>query len=230
MTEFGRFRRGSVLMEFVLVAPLYFALLGGLFIVGGLLVNRMRMHMSDHLVTWIGASRLCPGSVDSQTGEKQKDSQIVQSLVNQLFDRAVGGIEPDKESFVVKWDDSNELRVNGFMGFYYGGITKLPVSVPSWIRGMLGMQGAVTGDGTSEWFNMETAEFDCGYFRSYSFHRLSSTSRSRETRGIDIASGGVLESVLNEIWIGSERKEDVSIPIQTVKGNNKGRVLGRFGE
>lgn len=45
--------RGSVLMEFLLVAPLYFALLGGLFTVGELLLLGNRMAVADRNMSYI---------------------------------------------------------------------------------------------------------------------------------------------------------------------------------
>ena len=232
--------RGSVLMEFVIVAPLYFLLLGGIFMVGGLMLNRIRMHVGDHLVTWVGGSRFCPVDSDS-LDEDNRSAEKVKELTAQLFGIPVGGMTLDDEGFVVKRPDDDLSRVNDFMALYFGGITRLPVNIPAWIRGMMGMQGAMTTDGNSEWFLMDTAEYECGYARSYSFHRMfldldskdgsggDSSYRSKSISAADVATRGYLEGVLNETWIGrpSQAKATVIGEAQTFP---QGRLLGRFGE
>ncbi|MCL1856629.1 MAG: hypothetical protein FWF84_03170 [Kiritimatiellaeota bacterium] len=50
-------RRGSVLMETVLVLPLYLTLLGGLFIVGDMLLGRLRLSAVERTYTWLVADR-----------------------------------------------------------------------------------------------------------------------------------------------------------------------------
>lgn len=241
MSEKGG-ERGSVLMEFIIVAPLYFLLLGGLFMVGGLGLNRIRMHVGDHLVTWVGGSRFCPTESGSQSGDAEKSWKKVKELTSQLFECPIGGMSTDDEGFEVKRPDDEPTRVNDFMGLYFGGITRLPVNVPSWVRGMMGMQGAMTRDGNSEWFLMETAEYDCGHDRAYSFHRMgldfdsknggsdSLPYRSKFIRASDVVSRGYLESVLNENWIGSSSSQRTTVTIGAAQEFPKGRMLGRFGE
>ncbi len=233
---------GSVLMEFVIVAPLYFLLLGGMFMVGGLLLNRIRMHVGDHLVTWVGGSRFCPTDSDSRTGEKVRSSEKVKELTAQLFGVPIGGMSMDDDGFEVKLTDDDKEKVNDFMGLYFGGITRLPVNVPAWVRGMMGMHGTMTDGGDSEWFLMETAEYECGFDRSYSFHRLfmdldskdgssgDVSYRSKSISAADVAMRGYLESVLGEIWIGGAVSEKKTVSIGEAKTFPQGRLLGRFGE
>lgn len=231
---------GSVLMEFVIVAPLYFLLLGGLFMVGGLMLNRIRMHVGDHLVTWVGGSRFCPTDYDSATGETRRSPEKVKSLTSQLFGVPIGGMSLDDEGFEVKLSDDNLEKVNDFMGLYFGGITRLPVDIPAWIRGMMGMQGAMATDGNSEWFLMDTAEYGCGYERAFSFHRMSldfdsekgisGNYRSKFISAADVATRGYLESVLNERWIGGGSSDAKPATITGAQTFPQGRLLGRFGE
>ena len=237
-------QRGSVLMEFVIVAPLYFLLLGGLFLVGDLILNRSRMHMGDHLATWVGASRFCPRS------EGGKDRDAVDGLVQELFGRSVGGVVPHGENggFDTNWfdvlEDNSAGKVNGFMGLFYGGILNLPVKVPDWVRGMIGLHGLTMGKGSNEIFLMKTADFHCGDYRSYSFHRLpmhgiddthiptgedEKVSRSKRIAAGDIVLRGQLDNVIRETWIstGVPFKPGNLRPKQPFA---KQRYLGRFGE
>ena len=235
-------RRGSVLMELVVVLPLYFLLFGGVFMLGGVALSRIRMHLGDHLVTWVGGSRFCP------TNEQgQKDPDKVRELVDQIFGCAIGGIAKDDDGFEVRWDSEGAWAVNDFMGMYYGGVTRLPVNVPSWIRGMMGMGGVMFESGTPGWLIAETSVFSCGRFRSYSFHRLSLpgidnggdpsgtlTSRAKSVPAKDVATRGYLETVLGETWIGlgesDEKPGKGKGGLSAALDIPKGRLLGRFGE
>lgn len=240
MMSRSKSERGSVLMEFVIVAPLYFLLLGGLFMIGGLMLNRIRMHVGDHLVTWVGGSRFCPTDSDSSAGEIERSSEKVKELTAQLFGVPIGGMSLDDEGFEVRLTDDDQEKVNDFMGLYFGGITRLPVNIPAWIRGMMGMQGTMTRDGNSEWLLMDTAEYGCGYERSYSFHRMfvdfdskggsSGNYRSKFISAADVATRGYLESVLNETWIGGGESDAKPTTISEAQTFPQGRLLGRFGE
>ena len=233
-------------MEFVIVAPLYFLLLGGMFMVGDLILNRARMHIGDHLATWVGASRFCPKNGNG------KDKEAVDLFVQELFDRAIGGIVPhgENDGFDTDWfdvrEDHRKSKVNGFMELFYGGIRQLPVKIPNWVRGMVGMHGVMVGEGADEVFLMDTADFNCGDWRSYSFHRLpmhgiddtqdptgddEKISRSKRIAAGDIAiaNRGHVGNVIMETW--------VSTGIVKAPGElgphaplSKKRLLGEYGE
>ena len=206
------------------------------------MLNRIRMHVGDHLVTWVGGSRFCPTDSDSNDEGIERSSERVKELTAQLFGVPIGGMSLDDEGFEVKRPDDDPTRVNDFMALYFGGITRLPVNIPSWIRGMMGMQGTMTSDGNSEWFLMDTAEYESGYARSYSFHRMSldldskgdnvgdSSYRSKSISAVDVATRGYLESVLTEIWIGSPESQAKPPQIGDARTFPQGRLLGRFGE
>ena len=177
-------RRGSVLMEFVVVAPLYFILLGGLFILGDLAMNRIRVHMGDHFVTWVGGSRFCPVKPSSKD---DKDVDKVQALLKPLYDLSIGGavdevgfkVDTPSDQRSSRW---NHTDLNHFMRLYMGRVKRLPLKMPDWARGMFGMQDAVTGTANMDEYETITYTSDeC--FRAYSFHRLLLTGIDTEDDG-----------------------------------------------
>ena len=239
-------RDGSVLMEFIVVAPLYFVLLGGLFILGDLVVNRIRIHMGDHFVTWVAGSRFCP--VD-ESGDK--DSEKVRALLKPLYDLSIGG-SPDDVGFKVDYYEgdttsASNTRLNHFMGFYMGRIKRLSLKIPNWATGMFAMQEVMTSSADANRYSTINYQSDeC--FRSYSFHRLPLTgidkneasssrdgySRSRDVSSDELVHDGYISRVVSDYWISdpgygngtaSENAPAVSKKLGTIP-----RILGYFGE
>lgn len=232
----GSSRSGSVLMEFVLVAPLYFLLLGGLFLVADLSVNKMRMQFGDELVTWVGASRFCPHGEDGG-----RDAGKIAELLVALFERSIGGADI---GFRVN-AATGEHRLNDFMSYYSGGIVKLPVQVPGWVRGMMSMSGLMAGkaDPDSAWFNRATIDMDCDFPRVHVFHRhaLSGIDRSSDLddpvsrdRAIpihDVVTRGYLGNVLDGRWIHLDEGNDgTGQSLFQPQELPRRRFLGMFGE
>ena len=206
--------RGSVLMEFVIVAPLYFLLLGGLFLIGDLSLNRIRMHIGDQLATWVGASRFCP--VNPGVG---KDRDSVDRLVALLFGKEVGaeiGADGKLKTDGVRWFDVEAYPVgdgNGFVQSFRGGVTKLPIKVPPWVSGMFNMQDMMTGGGTGARF-VDPVFFGGDTYRSYVVHRLpvagmdddseppddDCCNRSRKIPARDVVYAGYVGNVVSEGW------------------------------
>ena len=135
-------QKGSVLMEFLVVLPLYFALIGGLFFVGELIVNRVRLQIGDFAVTWMGADRF-------------SDAQLCTSSMGFLFEEKFDGLG---RYFVNESED--DAKVNRFCALHLGGVD-LDIRMPQWIRGMLFMQDAVTrtnedyDDSNPKWDELE---------------------------------------------------------------------------
>ena len=233
-------RRGSVLMEFVVVAPLYFVLLGGLFIVADLMVNRIRMHIGDHLVTWVGGSRYCPA--EGPDGESAAD--FLSGTVKTLFERSIGG--PPGNDFSVMRETASGVDANAFMALNYGSVNALPVKMPSWARGMFAMQEATTGDALSEMATQDVVWYDCDYFRSFSYHRLALTgidtgidpadvySRARDIPMAHTLLSGNLNDLLDDEWIALEKDDDGGTSTTSPGVDESGfpirRALVQFGE
>ena len=244
----GKRMRGSVLMEFVIVAPLYFALLGGLFFIGELTLNRLRMHIGDHTGTWLGATRLMGYPTDSK-GNPLKGDLIAKLLQEKLFLETMeltGRIKVNQ----IKEDGSDSTKINRFMAMYAGGIEKLSVSLPDWARGMLFMQDAMTGEDTSDFTTKQSytyfsdAEND---WRDFSFHRYThlydgdsprnpgiGKSNDRAGAAVNLVKGEVLGNVIGDGWICMPESSTGDSP-QVPQGQNDKegivtRELSQWGE
>ena len=224
-------------MEFVVVAPLYFILLGGLFIVADLMQNRIRTHIGDIFTTWVGGSRFCP------VQDGVRDAECVRQLMVPMFSRSIGGPIPDFEVDRSKDDGNN---VNQFMALNMGGILKLPVKMPDWARGMFLMQESENGDPSADFSKLATITYesrnseDGNIYRSFSFHRLgenevaASYDRSRAVSAEDVIIRGYLDNVLADTWVCNlDLESTVGKPTATIsakQGIEKKRNLGMFGE
>lgn len=167
-------RNGSVLMEFVVVAPLYFILLGGLFMVGDLVTNRVRFHIGEHFVTWVGASRFCPVVKDG-ANKGDKDPEQVKALIKPMYDLSIGGAVDDAGFRVdtpEEMSSQGQIYHNNFMQFYMGRIKSIPIAMPEWARGMYQMENAMQGSSDMDEYSSVVYERKGEDFHSYSFHRL----------------------------------------------------------
>lgn len=222
--------RGSVLMEFIIVAPLYFLLLGGMFILGDAALNRIRLHIGDRCVTWAGGDR-----------RFQRFEDCVQQLRDAIEPMFVYSIDAQNPEFRVAREVGDSSQFNSFCAFYMGAVNELILSIPSWAQGMRDMPEVMANDYDSE--AVSTTEFDCDYYRSFSFHRLwlrgvddaepnadDAFCRSRLLSANDMVSRGVLENVLAERWIGSAAEPQINTPLRGSSQMAKQRILGDFGE
>ena len=234
-------------MEFIIVAPLYFILLGGLFILGDLAVNRIRVHIGDHFVTWVGGSRFCP--VD---GNGNKDKNKVQAILKPLYDLSIGGAVNGVGFKVDSSDDrasaGNHANLNSFMKFHMGKVKRLPLKMPGWARGMFTMNDAMEGkDGSGEYEDM-VFNRDRG-FSSYVFHRCALSgidkyapsaekdgySRSRGISADRLVHGDYVSSVVGDFWISDPGYGDGGGVGNSQSGSAQSmgevpRYLGYFGE
>lgn len=223
---------GSVLMEFVVVLPLYLLLLGGLFLVADLAVNKLRKHIGDELVTWVGASRFCP-----QDNTGQRDSGRVAALLLPLFERSIGGAVI---GFKVNSKEET-LWQNNFMSCYAGGIIKLPIHMPEWVRGMMAVSDLMSGKSNSEWRNQSEIQIACDTSQTTVFQRQAlsgidmdsdmgdAVSRDRAISACDVVVRGYLDNVVNGEWIHLD--ESGAGPALTAPQSiPKGRLLGVFAE
>lgn len=209
-------RRGSVLMEFVVVMPLYCALLGGLFFLGELSVNRIRLHVGDQVGTVLAATRLM-----KPTPGMERDPIV------DLLGRYVFGDTLELTGEISVGQDP--VFKNGFMAMYAGGIKRLEVKAPAWMRGMLYMHEAFDGGG------MENLKADPAYEylpgkdwrRSMSIHRVRKWGEgvNRAASAGEVVNYGILMNVLSDNWILDMSKEKspvidpdrVAIGVQSVR-------------
>ena len=215
-------------MEFLLVLPLYFALVGGLFFVGELMINRIRLQIGDFTVAWMGADNFTGESITSE----------MKYLLSEAFDT--------DGSFEVR-QVNEESKVNHFSALFMGGV-KLTIEMPIWIRGMTAMQNMTMGEKDKmlnednqavdfDWVNTKDHHFFDGYathMRSRLFHRIAYSGtefdRSREINAQEMVAAGYLANVISDSWINNA--ED-GIPVGSIENVDQGeikRVLWTFGQ
>jgi len=122
---------GSVLMETVLVLPLYLLLLGGLFIVGDIMLARFHLSAVERTYAWRGSSRV-PGE------------PLRAPLLEMMPDRHL--VENESKSAVVKHAGGVNNVANRFLHFVYAN-AKAVVKVPFWI-GMANTQQTINPNDT----------------------------------------------------------------------------------
>lgn len=234
-------RKGSVLMEFLVVLPLYFTLVGGLFFIGELMINRVRLQIGDFAVTWIGADRF-------------SDPSLCGSAMEFLFEEKFDG----RGTYVVNESEDAE-KVNRFCALHLGGVD-LDIVMPSWILGMLFVQDVTTGpvasEGDSEprWDKLDTHSFWMNdenerksLFRSFSIHRVLNDdmnyerARKHEIAGVergriaaDLLVNNVLLNVLSDRWVNNV--EESPLPagagesLTVLTEGAQPRILSGFGQ
>ena len=217
-------RKGSVLMEFVVVLPLYCALLGGMFFVGELMVNRIRLHVGDQVGTVMAATRLFQVSSDSE------DDPIVTTLGKYVF-----GDTLELAGEITVGRDPKSL--NGFMAMWAGGVKRLDVSAPDWMRGMLYMHESFNGSDMEDLKTKRVYSYLPGedYRRSVSFHRNSAWSEAlnRSATSGEVVCYGILVNVLSDNWILSESEAKISAIDADTRANGVSvvsRCLSQWGE
>ncbi len=220
-------------MEFILVAPLYFALLGGMFYVGELALNRIRLHVGDHCGTWLAACRFMDKPTEAWDAAGNPIDPIGTLLREHLFGETM------ELSNGAIWVDRVEdaYRFNHFMAFFKGGVDHLAVSMPDWARGMLFMSEATTGGEERE--NLDTKlyyrynENAPEPYRSYSFHRDSLTwpfNYDRSAPAISLVSQNILMNVLQDPWVCNIDGQLPQGSISNESGGTVSRILSRWGE
>lgn len=207
-------------MEFVIVAPLYFLLLGGLFYVGEFFLNRLLLNESDAFVTWSVGSRLIPDK-----------TSVGPNLANWLFD---ANLEMMKLAVDV---GPNSLDANAFCRLYAGGVEELELSVPDWIRGMMSMAAFMSGKRQSDFASVKTHAFfsvDDTYCRSASIHRRGDVptayDRSRSVPACDLLCREYLQNVLSDSWIENSSEYEGNATLGGDHGGYINRQMIQWGE
>ena len=116
--------RGAVLVEFLLVLPIYFVLMGGVFWVGDLFIARHKLLQSDRAAAWGYAVR-------------QNSSDPVLALNLALFDAASGNILTT--SGQVRGIRGTGDNPKGSWTQSVGATAKMFISKPPWTTGWQGM-------------------------------------------------------------------------------------------
>ena len=207
-------------MEFVVVAPLYFLLLGGIFYVGEFVANRIRINVGDQLLTWSVATRFC-----------QERGSIKQLLNGWLFGDTL------EYALLTVNDAPMAVGGNEFCSAYVGGIERIEIGMPGWANGMMNMHKAVSGEELSaadlrtRFTYFEDANTSV---RTVVMHRLKGFSgeydRSKNVRACDLMPRNYLVNVLSDSWAHSDNWQKETSPIENVQGGEVVRALVQWGE
>lgn len=246
---------GTVLMEWVVMLPIYFSLLSGCFLLGEMIVNKIRLQVGDHTVTWLVGDRMGQQNITPE--------EAMTYLFSEKFD-GNGRFRVDRGTDVE--------AMNHFATIYRGGV-KFDLALPDWILGPLDL-GNVMSEESSRDVDAEGRAFlwsrdaanvplfaledeNGRHLRSYSLHRVkpmdflpdddamyaqtkNDYNRARtapvdiqEWAGVDAGSmlaNGIFVNVLGDNWI-----EDAGQPISTanVSGDPPSamqRFLHEFGQ
>lgn len=110
---------GSVLLEGILVLPIYLMLLGALFIIGDLMRARMKLQVVERCITWIGGDRYSGHGAD---GMKK-----LLAAVGDTETAPVTGLS------VAELRDGDRLAGNSWLDAFMG-FAVVEVDVPVWMR------------------------------------------------------------------------------------------------
>ena len=116
-------------MECLVVMPIYFALLGGLFLVGEIVVNKMRVEIGDSVVTGLVADRI-------EVGIAPGDA------MSYLFQDKIAG-HGEFAVDAVNRSGSNEIN---YFSTKYMGYVSYGLYLPEWVRGWLSLGNVVAED------------------------------------------------------------------------------------
>ena len=166
-------RRGSILMEFVLVLPIYILLLGGLFLLGDMGLMALRISTGDRDVSMDAGDRL--------------GHSMGAFLLQQMKEEA-GKVLPDSRTY-----RANE-KFNGAWSWQAGGRTSFAYKLQSWGGGLISYpflhyRGDTSGGGILETLvgggtvMFHSKDFSLGdKVRSYNYYTLKRTDLARDPR------------------------------------------------
>lgn len=125
--------RGSILMEAVLVIPLYLIVFGGIMWVGDIVQTRQRLLVADRYAAWNFGNRHAPGGYDAGT--------IHQRFFRSDPDKQIVGIDFNSTDYVWSW--------------FVTGLVKMKINMPPWTRGWINAgSGLYRTDAPQEEFDL----------------------------------------------------------------------------
>lgn len=228
--------RGSVMMEFIIVLPIYLCLFGGLFLTGELLLARENLWGNDRMLAW-----LC----GFDAGDDLADSAMAR--FNILKDDGESGWEfneDDPERGKLKWagmldpGTQSYMISNHYLAMYSSHMSLSMKKLPAWIRGPLSVV-SIFSSGSAEPWESFTINFDQMNYalhdnaRHYLFKRnLQSDANGDFDRSADPQKlmNGIVWNVAGDSWPSdASASQTVSnqIPYNTTAYS---RALTEFGE
>lgn len=181
-------RRGSILMETILVLPLYLMLLGGMFIVGDLLMGRLLQQDMDRALAWRAVDRFAGGFDEG-------------AFKDAIGENGVAGGEDLPELHAFNDDGGRTSIANRWLEFS-SGRADVQVDTPWWAN-LLDVQDIMLGDPENpDRFqrSFKLNSVDDAFLeraRSYVFRRRASSNAtsgvwSRSSAAQDLAWIGIL--------------------------------------
>ena len=209
-------KRASVLMEFVIVAPLYLILIGGAAAVFDLSIGRCRLHMADRYFTWMYASRWCPS-----------DKLVDDAFLNGVYGRTFSPAPEAMHYEVVESRPDGVAWQNAFAFLAAGGQRDYTIKLPSWIRTMMALQDSSSMPADGE------VKFSCDYNRVFCLHRTPANMRGDEISAHALVVRGMAGNIANDFWIALGGDVNDSRGTWNIEEEATGEVercLGYFGE
>lgn len=223
----NRTDKGSVLMEFLIVAPLYLLLFGGLMLTGELLLARLNLWNHDRLLAWtaddrhfstltgieihrvialIKASFYWPDIYIDESGNSViKSDHFGFENENILADEWVTASVNDETA-------AEQYVLSNFWGKMYNSQIPLKLNtIPASIRGPMSLIGILSGENTSfvthvDFYQGGTHTKDRSHDRHYVVHRylydkVDQAVHDRKAEATDLLNRGILWNIVEEPWI-----------------------------
>lgn len=225
--------RGSVLMEFVLVAPLYLCLFGAMFLTGELLLSRSRLWNNDRFLAWLAQDRHEMISVTRRQAFHERLREEARKQFYLLTDGGEDGWSFDggggligETAWVGHFPSATStappgtvtttyITSNAWLALYQSQMQLQLTKIPGWIRGPLALVHIFGGEPSP----FEDAVYDFyrggedvdnrNNDRHYVFKRVASSSPlyDRTVASEELIKSGILWKVVGDAWPSSNETE-----------------------
>lgn len=198
--------KGSVLAEFIIVAPLYFLLFGGLLLFNDMLRLKNKITMLDMFVTIAGTNRLMK---ESGSALKPKIEKVFQSFAPQSVS--------SPNAFGNLYESNDGTVLSNHWNAVYGGRIDVAYKLPTTVNALLSAQRLVSGD---EKYHKTPTEYrfytdsTTGEFpdeKECRFHLIerhwqpgSGDDFDRTADAKDLLGDDVLKNVIGDAWLFTE--------------------------
>lgn len=131
-------KRGSILMETIVVLPIFIMLLGGMFIIGDMILGRLTMHSMDRTVAWNGGGTVYHDALESTFAESLgMDVSHGKGWSGVRFDKSKLPLgyfakAPLEEEQLGGGEEDVSLRGNNWIELY-SGRADCEIGVPFWM-------------------------------------------------------------------------------------------------
>ena len=195
--------RGSVMMEFIIVLPIYLCLFGGLFLTGEILLGRERLPENDRILAWLceycGKDDLV-GVVTAPDRFKiltDHDENAGWEVDTTNLEKWVGALDPSSQNYQIG---------NNYLTLYSSHMSVKMTKIPAWIRGPLSAVSIFSGNGNpwedfSFTFDQMTDYDSHDNARHYVFKRVAAVDADydRKVAPAELATG-IVWNIVGDTW------------------------------